>query len=207
MPFPADLVPPDRLIADDYVLRPITVADAQLDHEAVMASRELLRRWEQSTWPEDDFTVDDNRADMELMERRHADGYAFGYTMLTPDESECLGCVYVFPHDAKFLAAADIAALGERRWDEIGAAVLFWVRADRLDGGLDDRLLADLRRWFADAWAVAPVVFMTSELFTEQVALLESSGLRRCFTIAEPGKPGLGVAFADAPPDRSHSTM
>ena len=195
MPFPADLTAPERFETDEYLLRPITVDDAALDHEAVMASREILRRWEGTTWPEDDFTIDDNRADMELMATRHADGYAFGYTMLDPSETTCLGCVYVFPHDAKFLAAAEITALGDLGWNEIGAAVLFWVRADRMDDGLDERLLADLRSWFADGWDVVPVAFVTSQPFTEQVELLKRAGLRRCFVIDEPDKTNPGIAF------------
>lgn len=197
MPFPEHLDAPERLTADGYLLRPITVADAELDHEAVMASRDQLRRWEQDTWPKDDFTVDDNRQDMELMEHRHRDGYAFGYTMLTPDESRCLGCVYVFAHDARFLAAADITPLADDRWDRIGAAVYFWVRTDLPDDDLERRLLDDLRRWFAEDWDVAPVVFVTSEPFTEQVDRLERAGLRRAFTIAESHKPGAGLAYRD----------
>ncbi len=49
-----------------------------------MESREFLRTWNQSTWPEDDFTVEANREDMVKMEQRHVDGEAFGYTMVTP---------------------------------------------------------------------------------------------------------------------------
>ena len=195
MPFRRDTIAPDRLTTDDFVLRPITVADAELDYAAVMESRELLRLWQQSTWPADDFTVEDNRVDLEEMERRHAAGVAFGYTMLDPDESTCLGCVYVFAPDARFLAAANITAVTDAEWDGIGAAVYFWVRTSRLPVGLDRSLLAHLRRWFADAWGLDDVVFVASELFTHQMQLIESTDLELRFEIAEPDKPGRHLAY------------
>lgn len=196
MPFSDSVCAPNRLATAQFVLRPIAAADALLDYEAVMESRLSLRRWQQSSWPADDFTVDDNRRDVERMEQRHRAGEAFGYTVLSPDESECLGCVYVFAHDARFLAAADIVAVGEARWDQIDAAVYFWVRTSRLTPGLDHLLLMRLRCWFADDWGFGTVVFVTSEPFTEQVELIESTGLELRFQIVEPDKPGRFLAYA-----------
>lgn len=195
MPFRHDLTAPDRLTTDDFVLRAITVADAELDYAAVMESRDLLRLWQQSTWPADDFTVEDNRVDLHEMERRHTAGAAFGYTMLDHDESTCLGCVYVFAPDARFLAAATVTAVGEAAWDEIDAAVYFWVRTSMLSVGLDRALLGHLRRWFADDWGLDDVVFVTSELLTQQVQLIEGTDLELRFEIAEPDKPGHHLAY------------
>lgn len=195
MPFAHDLIAPERLATGEYVLRPITVDDAALDHAAVMATRDHLRLWEQSTWPEDGFTVADNRADLQRMEARHVAGDAFGYTMVDPGETECLGCVYVFPHDARFLAAADVTPLGDHRWDEIGAVVYFWVRGPRMDDGLDRRLLVDLRRWFADDWPLDRVVFVASEPFVHQVELLAGTDLELRFELREPDKPAPYFAF------------
>jgi len=52
---------PAGMAADAFMLRPIVVADAELDDAAVMESRESLRLREQSTWPEDVFAVEHNR--------------------------------------------------------------------------------------------------------------------------------------------------
>src|SRR5215218_4357264 len=86
----------DELRTDEFLLRPIRESDAELDYDAVMESREFLRLWEQSTWPEDDFTVEANRADMAKLERRHAEGESFTYTVMNLEETRCLGCVYIF---------------------------------------------------------------------------------------------------------------
>ena len=69
-----DVVAPTGLETPRFVLRPILATDARLDYDAVMESREYLRKWEQSTWPEDDFTVDANREDLAKLEQRHASG-------------------------------------------------------------------------------------------------------------------------------------
>ena len=69
MPFGPDVSLSAGPRADEFILRPITAADARFDCEAVMDSREYLRQWEQSTWPEDDFTVADNQSDLVDHER------------------------------------------------------------------------------------------------------------------------------------------
>ena len=49
---------PAGLETHEFRLRPLRASDAQLDFDAVIASREFLRVWEQSDWPADDFTVE-----------------------------------------------------------------------------------------------------------------------------------------------------
>ena len=106
MPFGPDVSLSAGPRADEFVLRPITAADARFDCEAVMDSREYLRQWEQSTWPEDDFTVADNQSDLVDLERWNSENLAFTYTILDPSESRCLGCVYILPRTRRSSAAA-----------------------------------------------------------------------------------------------------
>lgn len=186
---------PAELRTDEFVLRPITADDAERDYAALMETRELLRVWEQSTWPADDFTVEDNRQDLVSLEKRHAEHRAFTYTVVDPDDTEALGCVYVFPTSANFLTKASVTALGDDRWDAVEAVVYFWVRLTRMQTGLDDRLLAALRAWFRDEWTTEPTVFVTNEQFTQQLGVFERTDLRRAFELVEPGKPGTYLAF------------
>lgn len=192
-----DLAEPDppELRTDEFELRPIVVGDTELDHAAVMETRQHLRAWQQSTWPEDDFTVEANRRDLADLEERHAAGRAFTYTVLDPDGAECLGCVYVFPTSATFLARSTVTPLGEDAWADVQAVVYFWVRLSRMELGMDERLLAALRAWFEDGWTLDRTVFVTSEQFTQQVELLDGAGLRRRFELSEPGKPGKSLVF------------
>lgn len=186
---------PKGLTTAEFILRPIEADDAEKDHAALMETREALRLWEQSSWPEDDFTVAANRQDLVGLEERHAAGRAFTYTVLDPRGRECLGCVYVFTTDASFLTQSTVTAVGEDAWAEVDVVVYFWARRTRMEQGMDGRLLAALRTWFADDWKVDNIVFVTNEQFTQQVELIRSTDLRLEFELDEPGKPGTYLVF------------
>lgn len=168
---------PTGLTTQSCVLRPIAATDAATDHEAIMDSREMLRIWEQSSWPEDDFSVEDNRKDLAKMAGRHADGVSFAYTMLDPAEQICLGCVYIFPTDAPFLARCAVAPVAGAPWETASAAVYFWVRTSRAAESLEESLVADLRAWLDHTWRLADPVFVTNAKLAAQRAVLERSGL------------------------------
>ena len=186
---------PDGPTTGDFILRPIVAADAELDYAAVMESREYLRGWEQTGWPEDDFTVAANREDLEKLERRHVNREAFTYTVMNPAETECLGCVYLMPTDARMFAAARITPVADHRWEDFEAAVYFWVRRSRLETATDRALLDVLRTWLARDWSLQGHLFVTSELFTQQVDMIRLTDLQLRFAVEEPGKPGRYLAY------------
>jgi hypothetical protein len=177
-------------------LRPILASDAELDYAAVMESREFLRKWEQSTWPEEDFTVEANREDMAKPERRHASGESFTYTVMNLDQTECLGCVYVFSPEGNWLSDAQVVAVGADEWSDSDAVILFWVRKSRLAAGTDSLLLDSLRTWFEREWSFDAPVVMTNEQFDQQVAMIEGTDLRRRFEVKLPDDPGKYLAYA-----------
>jgi RimJ/RimL family protein N-acetyltransferase len=186
---------PAGLETDEFVLRPIVADDAAIDHAAVMESREYLRLWEQSAWPEDDFTVEANREDLLRMEERHAAHRAFTFAVLDPTGSQSLGCVYIFPTSATFLARSTVTRVADEEWAEVDAVAYFWVRRSRMETGLDARLLAALRDWFSTEWGLARTVYVTNEQFTAQVDLIAGTELRLLFELREPDKPGTYLAF------------
>ena len=186
---------PTGMRNDAFTLRPIRAADAELDYAAVMESKEFLRKWEQSTWPEDDFTVEANREDMQKMEERHALGHAYGYTVMNPDETECLGCVYVMSPRSKMFLDAEITPVAEAGWSDVEAAVYFWVRASRLVEELDRRLLSELRSWFANEWPFGQVHYGTNEEFEQQVALIDSTDLELQFRSKRPKESGASLVY------------
>jgi hypothetical protein len=191
---PAEPVPA-VLRTDEFLLRPIRVADVELDYAAVMDTRDALRQWRQSTWPEDDFTVEDNRKDLVGLEERHDAHRAFTYTVLTPDGATCLGCVYVFPTNATFLARANVVPRSDDEWEEVDAVVFFWVRRSQMETAMDERLLAALRVWFRDDWRLETTVYVTSEPFTQQVGLFRSTDLEVKFELTDPDEPEKRLAF------------
>ena len=186
---------PARLETQEFVLRPIRAADAACDHAAVMETRYDLRVWEQSGWPEEDFSVEANRKDLVDLEQRHAEHRAFTYTVVDPEDAECLGCVYIFPTTATFLAKSTVTAIGDDVWTDLDAVIYFWVRTSRMVTGMDGRLLTALREWMREEWSFEQTVYVTNEQFEQQVHLLNRADLRVRFELREPGKPGTYLAF------------
>lgn len=190
-----DFVVPGPLETEHFTLRPITVDDVVDDYDAVMESRHFLRRWEQSSWPADDFTVEGNLTDLQGLQQRHEARRSYTYTVRAPDDSECWGCVYLFPTDATFLARSTVVPVGDAAWADVELVAYFWVRDSRMTDGTHGHLLATLRSWFADAWHVDDAVFVVSELFTEQVELVRDAGLTVRFELTEPDKPATFLVF------------
>ncbi|MGI8879162.1 MAG: GNAT family N-acetyltransferase [Jatrophihabitans sp.] len=190
MPFTDSSEPvPPELKTEEFALRPIVADDTEMDYAAVMETREYLRLWQQSTWPEDDFTVEANRVDLIDLEQRHAAHRAFTYTVLDPDGTRCLGCVYVFPTTATFLAKSTVTPVGDDEWADVDAVIFFWARLSQMAMGMDERLLAALRAWFKEEWKLERTVYVTSEQFTQQVDLMDRTDLKLKFELLEPGAP------------------
>ncbi|NDL55752.1 GNAT family N-acetyltransferase [Phytoactinopolyspora mesophila] len=186
---------PEGLTTDGFTLRPIVAADAEMDYAAVMESREYLRTWEQSSWPEDDFTVAANREDLEKLEQRHANRQAFTYTVLNPAETQCLGCVYIMSTDAKMFTGARISPVADHKWEDYEAAVYFWVRKSHLATAMDRELLDSLRTWLAQAWNFRGHLIVTNEQFIQQVDMIRETDLQLRFEVEEAGKPGRYLAY------------
>jgi hypothetical protein len=187
---------PQELRTGDFLLRPIRVSDAELDHDAVMESKEFLRKWEQSTWPTDDFTVEANREDLANLEGRHSTRDAFTYTVMNLNQTECLGCVYLIAPDHSMYAGAHVSPLTSDEWSTCDATIFFWVRKSRLAQGLDRALLDALVSWLDQEWPFNFPVIVTNEQFEQQVSMLDGTDLRRVFTIKVPSDSGAYLAYA-----------
>ena len=103
--------PAPPLEADGFILRPLVPADVVLDHEAVMSSREFLYDWEQDPpYPPPDFSVEDNLADLEQMNREHRNGTRYTYTVMNADETLVLGCVYLLPNNDRMYTSSVVTS-------------------------------------------------------------------------------------------------
>lgn len=134
-----DFVVPEKLETETFRVRMLSEHDYEKDYEAVMESGERLRAWTPNNWPRPDFTLADNRRDLVRHEYEFHMRIAFAYTVVTPDESSVIGCVYVNPSDTH------------------DAVVEFWMRDSYIDQ--TSRLVAALRQWATDSWPFADVEF------------------------------------------------
>ncbi len=168
---PGGAAVPETVRTGRVVLRPLRTTDVETDYDAVRSSAPELRRWSESDWPADDFTLADDLADLEQHEREHVEQLAFTYTVLDPSERRCLGCVYIVP-------VCDAASGLCAGWTH-AACVGFWVRASEIAADLDRHLLATLLRWFRTEWPFDGVLFTNATAEERQAMVLAEVGLER----------------------------
>ena len=146
---PADFVVPERLDCGTYHLRMLSIEDVEKDYEAVMASRERLTGLldPDSTWPEG-LTLKDDMIDLAWHQREFTLRHSFAYTVMSADESKCVGCVYFFPCNA----------------EGYDAAAYYWVRAGENAAARDAALGAQISDWLNAAWPFKSVAFPGRQL-------------------------------------------
>ena len=144
-----------------------------------------------------DFLFGDEEAtvslDMSEYQQEHTEGTAFTFTVLTPDGSECLGCVYVNPTD-RFIPPDDLVGSVEGL-PEGTAVVGFWVRRSRRDGDLEGRLLESLVGWLRESWDFPAVLVSVAVADTRQRDVVESAGLAERLRVGAVGRAGEWVLY------------
>ena len=133
---PAEFVVPSELVTANFTLRMLSVGDVEKDFEAVtLSAARVSKVWPDSGWPAG-LTLRQNLIDLGWHEKEFQNRTSFAYTMVAPDESEVLGCVYVYPTDK---AAHD-------------AEIFLWVRESEVANDLDEALFEVVQRWLASTW-------------------------------------------------------
>ncbi len=170
--YPAHLPLPTELHHPQFYLRPLLASDVELDYDAVIASHEALQVYSLGQWPRKGFTLEENLADLQRHEREHRDRERFTFTVLTPDATRCLGCVYIKPLNSWLEKAVH-----PTRAHPLAARVTFWLRPECVAADLDRELLATLRTWFREAWALDQITFLANENETRRTQILQDAGL------------------------------
>lgn len=141
---PDSFVVPLKLETDEFRLRPLTINDVVKDYDAVMTSVEHLKSifGDGTDWPEN-LTFEDDLIDLGWHHREFTIKHSFAYTVMSLDESRCLGCCYIYPANDP---AYDVEAF-------------YWARQSELASGLEERLGKTFRDWLARDWPFERVVF------------------------------------------------
>ncbi len=139
MPFlPRNFDVPARIQTDRFLMRCITIHDVFKDYDAVMSSREHLwsRFGDLWGWPAKNMTIEQNIVDLGWHQKEFQLRSSFDYALMTPDERQLLGCVYIDPPSE----------------EGTDAEVWFWARTSELPKGLEMFLADFLPKWLATAW-------------------------------------------------------
>jgi RimJ/RimL family protein N-acetyltransferase len=137
---PDDFVVPERLETSRMRLRPLTIHDAVLDFDAVTSSERRLRTVFEpgGEWPRG-LTLEQNTIELAWHQVEFQLRTSFAYTIVNPDESQVLGCSYIYPtpkpgHDVE---------------------ISMWVRESEVPGGLDEHVFGTVERWIDERWPFA----------------------------------------------------
>lgn len=179
--------PADGFTGDGFLVRPLLPSDVVLDHEAVMSSRAFLYHWEQDPpYPPEDFTVEDNLADLEQMDGEHRNGTRYTYTVMNAEETLVLGCIYFLPNDDRMYRTAHLTSHDGTDLSSVDATISFWVRTSTWEAGFEPRLLDAVLGWLQRDWSLERPVIITNEKLDHQIATIESLGLVRRFDFDRP---------------------
>ncbi|RDH82872.1 MAG: hypothetical protein DIZ80_11415 [endosymbiont of Galathealinum brachiosum] len=119
-----------------YTLKKISPKYTELDYDALMSARFYIRTKLNSSWPDDDFTIDENRKGLSYDESNFNKRVFFTYTVLNSSEDKVLGCIYIKPSSNK----------------KFDASVFIWTRQDLPEQKLHNLLLGDIKIWLSNDW-------------------------------------------------------
>ncbi len=130
-------------------LRPLTIHDAVKDYDAVMTSEHRLKTVFEpdGEWPTG-LTLQQNIAELGWHQTEFELRTSFAYTVVSLDETEVLGCMYIYPTDK----------------DDYDVYCTMWVRESQADTGLDQHLFENVKAWLDESWPFANVAYPGSEM-------------------------------------------
>ncbi len=147
---PAGFSVPHSLVTKEFRLRMLTINDVVKDYDAVMSSVTHLQGvfGPNSTWPTADLSLEQDLIDLGWHQKEFQNRSSFAYTVMSLGETRCLGCVYIYPAEPA----------------DYDAQVILWARQSEVASGLEDRLLATVKAWIAEAWPFERVGFPGKEI-------------------------------------------
>jgi len=144
---PLDFKIPEVLETDRFRLRMLTVDDVIKDYDAVMTSIEHLQKTKpfgsKHNWPTKELTLEQDLIDLGWHQKEFQKRSSFAFTIMSLDEDECLGCLYIYP---SFNPNYD-------------AMIMMWVRQSEVLNGLDELLFSTVQKWIQDNWPFEKVAY------------------------------------------------
>jgi hypothetical protein len=188
-------VRPLSFLGQGFQLSGQRIEDTDADYRTVMANREHLRDWCNDTWPEDEFTVEQNREDLMGHISEAEEEFAYGYTVWNPDEKEVLGSVYLYP--ASFFAERYKLSEPDRQRLQAHIVLVDYWLAHQLekDGEFHRQFILMLKDWLNNEWGFKRAAWATRPAMEERRNLYESVGFRGGQLVESSKTPGWYQAF------------
>jgi hypothetical protein len=144
---------PEKFETAEFVFRKLMFADAKLDYEAVMSSIDIIRQTRGGSWPTPELTFEDDQIDLGWHQREFEFKTSFAYTIFNLEDTECLGCLYLYPPGYRNQSSKDA-----------DLDVSFWVTQKAYDEGLYDKVYQALDNWLKTSWPFEKIVYTNLQL-------------------------------------------
>ena len=156
---PPDFEIPQKLETDKFRLRMLKVTDVVKDYDAVMTSVDHLQGifGPRSKWPTEDLTLEQDLIDLGWHQKEFQTRSSFAYTVMDLNESQCVGCMYIF----------------QPRKENFEAEIYMWVRKSAYDKGLDPLLYEAVKKWIAEKWPFKKIAYPGREISWEEWSKLK----------------------------------
>ena len=153
----ADFKVPESLQTNHFRIRMLTIHDVVKDYDAVMSSVEHLHKeFPNWGWPKKDLTLEQNLIDLGWHQKEFQIRSSFAYTVVSLDESQVLGCIYIDPSDKS----------------DFDAEIHMWIRSSELGRGLDSILFDSVKKWISENWPFQKVAYPGREISWEKWKLI-----------------------------------
>jgi hypothetical protein len=146
---PTNFIVPDTLENEHFRIRMLSVNDVVKDYDAVMSSIDHLKSmYPTSSWPSKDLTFEQDLIDLGWHQKEFQRRSSFAYTVVSLDENQVLGCLYINPTTK----------------GDYDASITMWVRASEVDNGLDSILFDSVKKWISEDWPFQKVAYPGREI-------------------------------------------
>jgi hypothetical protein len=141
---------PEKFETNKFRLRMLSVRDVDKDYEAVMSSINHLCGvfGPLFEWPTKDLTHEQDLVDLGWHQKEFQIRNSFTYTVVSLDEKEVLGCVYIFKPNKK----------------SYDAEIYMWVKESAFNKGLDFVLFTSVKKWVDEKWPFKKVAYPGREI-------------------------------------------
>ncbi len=178
--YPSDADVPHELTTKRCTLTMLTAEHNARDYLAVMSTGPRLRARTDGRWPVEEFTAQQNLADLEKHEREHGNREAFTFTILDRTGNHCLGCLYLRP--VSRMLERGVVTEGALPPRDYSSTADFWTVEDERFPDLEAELLPAMDRWLREESAFDRVYWTTTEAEPDQLQLLAAT-LRSAFVV------------------------
>jgi hypothetical protein len=163
---------PEKFESPAFHFEVLEPKHVKLDYQALMSSRDYLRRWSNSSWLEDNFSIADNLNDLEWHFEEYKGKFAFTYTILNDSGDKCLGCIYIRPTES-------IRNLKSEEREILAFSPYFcsyWVIDEIRQKKLSQDIFSAINNWIKKDWMVSNMLYTCNLEIPEQATVFQNNG-------------------------------